>query len=263
MNELLSMGPPVYWVLGNGISFENVKDQNLICGGPGCNNNSLTTSLYLAAKYPELYVRLASVSIKNKMLYKIFPLFRTSMATPSSSWIDDYIDWLSMDETCCKIHETEHTFCPSNGMNDRKTHKKNSFRVYVFCSKLPMRLMSPWVRGEFTNEKTNPGDIRQIYFVFLEWYPEWWLCESWPPGLCAGDLPSSSTHPMLFHSILSFNRPFDTPTSPPIVSQSIIRTSWAIIRHCRVHMTFTHRWSVPGLLPMMYGKGYPQNTEKM
>lgn len=56
MNELLSMGPPVYWVLGKGIAFDNVTEQNLICGGPGCNNNSLVTSLYLSSKYPELYV---------------------------------------------------------------------------------------------------------------------------------------------------------------------------------------------------------------
>lgn len=56
MNELLSMGPPVYWVLGKGISFENIEEQNMICGGPGCNNNSLATTLYLTSNHPELYV---------------------------------------------------------------------------------------------------------------------------------------------------------------------------------------------------------------
>lgn len=57
MNELLWIGAPVYWVLGDGIAFDNVADQNMICGGPGCDNNSLTTSLYFASKHPELYVR--------------------------------------------------------------------------------------------------------------------------------------------------------------------------------------------------------------
>lgn len=56
MKEMLSMGPPVYWVLGNdgdGILMNNSVDQNLVCGGPDCNNNSIVTKLYVASNYGE------------------------------------------------------------------------------------------------------------------------------------------------------------------------------------------------------------------
>lgn len=65
---------------------------------------------------------------------------RTSVATASSSWIDDYIDWLSI-ESCCKIHETEQTFCPSNCMNslsEKRSTKRikysNSIGIFVIAA---------------------------------------------------------------------------------------------------------------------------------
>lgn len=51
MAELLMSGAPVYWVLGGGIDFQNITNQNVICGGTGCNNDSLSTQLYLASNY--------------------------------------------------------------------------------------------------------------------------------------------------------------------------------------------------------------------
>lgn len=56
MTELLSMGPPVYWVLGTKLPLNDISNQNLICGGEGCNNNSIITELYAVSKYPEMYV---------------------------------------------------------------------------------------------------------------------------------------------------------------------------------------------------------------
>lgn len=53
MTDLLSMGPPIYWVLGPGVTFNQIKDQNLVCGGPGCNNDSVITKLYIASNYPD------------------------------------------------------------------------------------------------------------------------------------------------------------------------------------------------------------------
>lgn len=139
MDELLSMGPPVYWVLGKGISFENIKEQNMICGGPGCNNNSLATTLYLTSNHPELYVLRKNYHSGKIMIHfnKTFTLSRTSVATPSSSWIDDYIDWLSI-KSCCRIHETEQTFCPSNCMNENLLNRRQidflNFLGIFLCS---------------------------------------------------------------------------------------------------------------------------------
>lgn len=54
MAELLSMGPPVYWVLGTNLNLSNSSNQNIICGGQGCYNNSIVTKLYIASTYPDV-----------------------------------------------------------------------------------------------------------------------------------------------------------------------------------------------------------------
>ncbi|XP_013112245.2 NPC intracellular cholesterol transporter 1 homolog 1b [Stomoxys calcitrans] len=95
MDELLSMGAPVYWVLKPGLDFTNRDHQNLICGGVECNNNSIAVQLYTQSRYPEI----------------------TFLARPASSWIDDYIDWLSISD-CCKMNITDNTFCPSNSKEE-------------------------------------------------------------------------------------------------------------------------------------------------
>ncbi|XP_055844518.1 NPC intracellular cholesterol transporter 1 homolog 1b [Episyrphus balteatus] len=91
MAQLLSTGAPVYWVLGPGLNYSERNHQNLICGGVECNNDSMSTQLYIQSRYPEI----------------------TKLARPAASWIDDYIDWLSI-ETCCKVNQTDGTFCASN-----------------------------------------------------------------------------------------------------------------------------------------------------
>ncbi|XP_055608436.1 NPC intracellular cholesterol transporter 1 homolog 1b [Uranotaenia lowii] len=91
MAELLWMGPPVYFVLKPGLNYSHVPDQNIICGGVLCNDNSVSTKLYLASLYPEV----------------------TRIARPASSWLDDYIDWLNI-ETCCKYTWDSGSFCQSN-----------------------------------------------------------------------------------------------------------------------------------------------------
>lgn len=42
-----------------------------------------------------------------------YVILRTRIATPSSSWLDDYFDWL-MVSSCCKTY-TNGSFCPSSG----------------------------------------------------------------------------------------------------------------------------------------------------
>lgn len=54
MAEILSIGPPVYWVVSPGLDYMNTKDQNFICGGINCNTDSLSTKLYIASKYSDM-----------------------------------------------------------------------------------------------------------------------------------------------------------------------------------------------------------------
>lgn len=91
MADLLSMGPPVYFVVKAGLNYDEFEDQNLICGGIQCNKDSIYTKIYQAAQYPEI----------------------TRIARPSSSWFDDYVDWLNT-VSCCKYNRTDGSFCLSN-----------------------------------------------------------------------------------------------------------------------------------------------------
>lgn len=54
MADILSTGPPVYFVVTSGLDFMNETHQNYICGGVNCNADSLSTQLYLASNYPDL-----------------------------------------------------------------------------------------------------------------------------------------------------------------------------------------------------------------
>lgn len=53
MKELLSIGPPVYFVVKSGLNYSENDIQNIICGGQNCYPNSLSTQLQLASKLPE------------------------------------------------------------------------------------------------------------------------------------------------------------------------------------------------------------------
>ncbi|GLH02514.1 NPC intracellular cholesterol transporter 1 homolog 1b [Gryllus bimaculatus] len=78
MEDLLSMGPNVYFVVKNGLDFKNRRIQNIICGGQGCNSDSLSSQIYRASEVPD----------------------STYILRPASSWLDDYFDWISL-ATCC------------------------------------------------------------------------------------------------------------------------------------------------------------------
>lgn len=56
MEDLLSMGPPVYFVVTEGLNYSKKEVQNIICGGQGCDTNSLYTQIYSAAQQSEVFV---------------------------------------------------------------------------------------------------------------------------------------------------------------------------------------------------------------
>lgn len=91
VNELLKLGPPVFFVLKAGLNFSDPVHQNTICGGQLCNSDSLTTQIFLASLNPEV----------------------THISRSSNSWIDDFFDWSSLTGSCCKYNVEDNSFCQS------------------------------------------------------------------------------------------------------------------------------------------------------
>lgn len=60
------MGPPVYFVLTEGLNYSKTEVQNIICGGQGCNMNSLYAQIYSAAKQSSMCVSLIVLAISEK-----------------------------------------------------------------------------------------------------------------------------------------------------------------------------------------------------
>ncbi|KAG7205223.1 hypothetical protein KM043_018307 [Ampulex compressa] len=89
LNNYLSIGPPMYFVVKDGLNYSDTGMQNLVCGGQYCNSDSISTQLFIASKQPN----------------------RTYIAKPASSWLDDYIDWSQLS-TCCKYFPGNNSFCP-------------------------------------------------------------------------------------------------------------------------------------------------------
>lgn len=88
LNSYLCIGPPTYFVVKGGLNYSDTNSQNLICSGQHCNSDSLVTQLYMASQSPSA----------------------SYISRPSSSWLDDYMDWSSIS-SCCKYNVTSGGFC--------------------------------------------------------------------------------------------------------------------------------------------------------
>jgi Niemann-Pick C1 protein len=95
LDDYLSVGVPVYFVVKQGQNYSRIDDQNAICSTSGCNIDSLVNQINQAALQPEY----------------------SSLAINANSWIDDYFDWLSSGD-CCRVHPNDvNSFCPSTSVN--------------------------------------------------------------------------------------------------------------------------------------------------
>lgn len=97
MAQYLSVGPPVYFIIKGNYSYNNVGKQNLICGGGGCQYDSLLGQVYTASIWSN----------------------KSYIAQPATSWLDDYVDWLRPvgNPPCCRTYNDD-KFCPSTVKND-------------------------------------------------------------------------------------------------------------------------------------------------
>ncbi|KAH0617771.1 hypothetical protein JD844_016346 [Phrynosoma platyrhinos] len=85
LSKCVHAGPPVYFVLEEGHNYTTLDGQNMVCGGMGCENNSLVQQLFDAAELNSY----------------------TRIGYPPSSWIDDYFDWVKpqssfVDPSCVR-----------------------------------------------------------------------------------------------------------------------------------------------------------------
>ncbi|XP_061588491.1 NPC intracellular cholesterol transporter 1 [Cololabis saira] len=95
LSEYLHTGAPVYFVVEDGLNYTSPEGQNAVCGGVGCNNDSLIQQVYAA-------------SLINNY---------TTIANTPSSWLDDYFDWVKPQSTCCRYYNTSGSFCNASVVN--------------------------------------------------------------------------------------------------------------------------------------------------
>nr|XP_019965833.1 PREDICTED: Niemann-Pick C1 protein [Paralichthys olivaceus] len=100
MSKYLHTGAPVYFVVEDGLNYSSLEGQNVVCGGVGCNNNSLVQQVYSASL------------ISNY----------TTIANTPSSWLDDYFDWVKPQSSCCRYINTTGAFCNASVVNTSCIH---------------------------------------------------------------------------------------------------------------------------------------------
>ncbi|GFV70670.1 NPC intracellular cholesterol transporter 1 [Trichonephila clavipes] len=92
LEEYLSVGPPVYFVVKSGFNYANLEDQNNLCSVAFCHRNSLVTQISDASQFSN----------------------RTYIAHPPMDWLDNYISWTNDQTRCCRVYINDSsTFCPS------------------------------------------------------------------------------------------------------------------------------------------------------
>lgn len=108
LKDYLSVGPPVYIVINNTdlqLDFAQQDVQDKICGGVGCNPDSLQSQIKLWSSQPNI----------------------TYIGSPAQSWIDDYFGW---SKDCCRFFTATQDFCPSNYVDNSTTSDYGDYGDY-------------------------------------------------------------------------------------------------------------------------------------
>lgn len=94
--EKLDAGAPVFFVIRDSadLNYTSHEQQNKICGGPGCLNNSVLNQIYQAALDPP----------------------SSYIGYSAGSWLDDFAVWLDPAGECCKLFNSNGSFCPSSSI---------------------------------------------------------------------------------------------------------------------------------------------------
>ncbi len=155
LKKHLSVGPPVYFVVNNtgkktvrqnaaldfysyyihlhsilgNFDYTDLRVQNLVCGGRGCNPDSLQAQIKQWSSLPNI----------------------TYLATPAQSWIDDYFDWI---RTCCKKTKQTGKFCSKEFLGNFATLQ----RFFFFFSFLPTPLVIALNNNSSSSDYGDYGD---------------------------------------------------------------------------------------------------------
>uniref|UniRef100_A0AAY5ECK4 SSD domain-containing protein n=1 Tax=Electrophorus electricus TaxID=8005 RepID=A0AAY5ECK4_ELEEL len=100
LSAYLHTGPPVYFVVEDGYDYRTSDGQNRVCGGVGCNNDSLVQQIYTASLMSDY----------------------SKISTTPSSWLDDYFDWVKPQSSCCRYYNATGTFCNASVVDDSCVH---------------------------------------------------------------------------------------------------------------------------------------------
>ncbi|KAI7810103.1 putative Niemann-Pick C1 protein, partial [Triplophysa rosa] len=100
LTEYLHTGAPVYFVVEDGHDYKTTEGQNAVCGGVGCNNNSLVQQIYSASLMSN-YTKIHNVP---------------------SSWLDDYFDWVKPQSSCCRYYNSTGAFCNASVVDKTCVH---------------------------------------------------------------------------------------------------------------------------------------------
>ncbi|XP_076000791.1 NPC intracellular cholesterol transporter 1 [Genypterus blacodes] len=100
LSQYLHTGAPVYFVVEDGLDYSSLEGQNSVCGGVGCNNDSLVQQVYYAS---------------------LISNYSTIAFTPSS-WLDDYFDWVKPQSSCCRYYNNTGSFCNASVVNSSCVH---------------------------------------------------------------------------------------------------------------------------------------------
>lgn len=55
LNRYLTVGPPVYFVIQEGLDYTNYDEQNLVCSLPECDPYSVMNQIFIASLINERY----------------------------------------------------------------------------------------------------------------------------------------------------------------------------------------------------------------
>ncbi|XP_053510806.1 NPC1-like intracellular cholesterol transporter 1 isoform X2 [Artibeus jamaicensis] len=140
LNRYFEVGAPVYFVTTGGYNFSSKAGMNAICSSSGCDSYSLTQKIQYAAEFPE----------------------QSYLAIPASSWVDDFIDWLT-PSSCCRLyafgpHKDE--FCPSTVTSLACIKNCISFTLgTVRPSVEQFNKYLPWFLSDLPNIKCPKGGL--------------------------------------------------------------------------------------------------------
>lgn len=188
LSTYLKTGAPLYFVVEDGFDYANLTEQNTVCGSSGCLSDSLTGQVYTSSLGKDW----------------------TTVAMPSSSWIDDYFSWLLPETPCCRV--LDYTTSTVNGTGKEI---KNYSRAGEFC---PSTAPKSWkCHYCISPNATSTRPDRKQFRKYLPWY-----LKDNPNDVCTkgghaayGSAVKLNTDPKKLIVNSSYFMTYHTPSSTP------------------------------------------------